>query len=79
MSERDIKLDEIAKQLNEHILAVKGTLELMDTSVTDDELRELLRKSIERTDIIQRLSNDLFTLLRNCFDKLGESKECQSR
>lgn len=75
MSERDSKLDEIANQLNEHILAVRGTLELMDTSVTDDELRELLRKSIERTDIIQRLSNDLFTLLRNCFDKLGESKE----
>lgn len=75
MSERNSKLDEISNQLNENILAVKGTLELVDTSVAEDELHELLRKSIERTDIIQRLSNDLVTLLKNCFDKLGENKE----
>jgi hypothetical protein len=75
MSERDIKLDEISNQLNENILAVKGTLELVDTSVDEDELHELLLKSIERTDIIQKISNDMIALLKNCFEKLDEKKE----
>jgi hypothetical protein len=74
MKEMDNKLNEMSDQLNENILAVKGTLELMDTSVTEDEMNDLLRRSIQRMDIIQRLSNDLLALLKNCLDKLGESK-----
>ncbi len=54
MAERNKKLDEIANQFDENILAVKGTLELIDTSVTEDELHELLLKAIDRMDIIQR-------------------------
>jgi hypothetical protein len=75
MAERNNKLDEISNQLDENILAVKGTLELMDASVTEDELRELLHKAIERMDIIQRLSNDMLVALKNCFDKIGEIKK----
>lgn len=75
MTERNNKLDEISNQLDENILAVKGTLELVDTSVTEDELRELLHKAIERMDIIQRLSNDMLVALKNCFDKIGEIKK----
>ncbi len=75
MAEMDNKLDEISNQLNENILAVKGTLELIDTSVTEEELHELLIKSIERMDIIQRLSNDILVVLKNCFDKIGEIKK----
>jgi len=75
MTERNNKLDEISHQLNEHILAVKGTLELMDTSVTEEDLHELLLKAIDRMDIIQRLSNDMFGALKNCFDKMGEMKK----
>jgi hypothetical protein len=75
MTERNNKLDEISNQLDENILAVKGTLELLDTSVTEDELRELLHKAIERMDIIQRLSDDMLVALKNCFDKIGEIKK----
>jgi len=75
MTEKNNTLDAISNQLNEHILAVKGTLELMDASVTEDELHELLLKAIERMDIIQRLSNDMLVALRNCFDKIGEFKK----
>lgn len=75
MAERNNKLDEISNQLDENILAVKGTLELVDTSVTEDELRELLHKAIERMDIIQRLSNDMLVALKNCFDKIEEIKK----
>ncbi|MBI4685155.1 MAG: hypothetical protein HY755_08135 [Nitrospirae bacterium] len=75
MAERNNKLDEISNQLNENILAVKGTLELIDTSVTEDELQELLHKAIERMDVIQGLSNNMLAVLKNCFDKLGETKK----
>jgi len=73
MTERDNKLGEITHQLNENILAVKGTLELMDASVTDDDLHDLLLKAMQRMDIIQRLSNDILNALQNCLDKMGSS------
>ncbi len=72
MAERNNKLDEISDQLDENILAVKGTLELMDASVAEDELRKLLLKAIERMDIIQRLSHDVLFALKNCLDKNGD-------
>jgi prefoldin subunit 5 len=75
MQERNEKLNEVANQLDENILAVKGTLELIDTSVTEDELHQLLLKAIDRMDIIQRLSNEMLVALRKCFDKIGEIKE----
>jgi hypothetical protein len=75
MTEKNNALDQISNQLSENILAVKGTLELIDTSVTEDELHELLVKSIERMDIIQRLSNDALVALKMCLSKTGEIKE----
>jgi len=75
MTERNKKLDEIANQLDENILAVKGTLELIDTSVTEDELHQLLLKAIDRMDAVQRVSNEMLNALRNCFNKMGDMKE----
>ncbi|HYA31856.1 MAG TPA: hypothetical protein VED67_03780 [Thermodesulfovibrionales bacterium] len=75
MTERNTKLDAIAEQLDENILAVKGTLELIDTSVTEDELHQLLLKAIDRMDIMQRLSAEMLVALRKCFDKIGEIQE----
>ena len=75
MPGRNDKLDEIAVQLDENILAVKGTLELIDTSITEDELHQLLLKAIDRMDIIQGLSGEMLVALRKCFDKIGEIKE----
>ena len=74
MNERNNKLDEMANQLNENIIAVKGTLELVDTSGTEDDLHELLIKAIERMDIIQKVSNDMVGALKNCFDKMSSMK-----
>jgi BMFP domain-containing protein YqiC len=72
------KLDEIAAQLGEDILAVKGTLEIMDTSVTEEDLHELLMKALERMDVIQRVSNEMLAFLRNCLDKMDELHKSQS-
>lgn len=69
------KLDEISDQLNENILAVKGTLELLDASITEEDLRKLLLKSVERMDLIQRLTNDMLVTLKNCVDKINELKK----
>lgn len=75
MAESDKKFDEIVNQLNENILAVKGTLELIDTSVEDDELHQLLIKAINRMDIIQRISDEMLAALKSCFDKMSETRE----
>lgn len=75
MGERSDKLDELSNQLDENILAVKGTLELMDASITEDDLHELLLKAIERMDMIQGLSHEMLVALRNCFDKIDEIKK----
>ena len=71
MTERNNKLDELSNQLDENILAVKGTLELMDASITEDDLHELLLKAMQRMDIIQRLSSDTLAALQTCLDKMG--------
>ena len=71
MTEKNNKLDEISQQLNENILAVKGTLELMDASVTEDDLHDLLLKAMQRMDSIQGLSNDMLNALQRCLDKMG--------
>lgn len=75
MSERNNELARISDQLNENILAVKGTLELVDTSVTEDELHELLIKAIERMDTIQRQLSDMLIVLKNCFDKIDSIRK----
>jgi hypothetical protein len=72
MAERDNKLKEISRELNEHVIAVKGTLELIEASVSEDELQNLIIKAIERMDTIQRLSQELIVALKNCFERLGE-------
>jgi signal transduction histidine kinase len=74
MTERNNKLDEISHEFNENILAVKGTLELLDTSVTEDDLHDLLLKAMQRMDSIQKLSNDMLDALQNCLNKMDSSK-----
>jgi hypothetical protein len=75
MTEKNNRLDEISHQLNENILAVKGTLELMDTSVTEDDLHDLLLKAMQRMDSIQSLSNDMLNALQNCLNKMGSGNK----
>ena len=74
MTERNNKLDEISHEFNENILAVKGTLELLDTSVTEDDLHDLLLKAMHRMDSLQKLSNDMVDALQNCLNKMDSSK-----
>ena len=72
MKDTDNKLKEISRELNEHIMAVKGTLELMEASVSETDLQGLLTKAIERMDAIQRLSQEVVLGLRTCFEKMNE-------
>ena len=75
MSEIDKKLNEISDKLNEHMMAVKGTLELVDASVSEDDLHNLLLKAIERMESMQRLSDELFAALKQIFEKMNKNKE----
>ena len=74
MTKGSNRIKEISDELNEHIIAVKGTLELLDTSVSDSELHNLLIKAIERVDIIQQLSLEMFAVLKQVLDKMDEMK-----
>ena len=74
MTKGSNRIKEISDELDEHIIAVKGTLELLDTSVSDSELHNLLIKAIERVDIIQQLSLEMFAVLKQVLDKMDELK-----
>ena len=74
MSEIDDKLKEISDRMNEHITTVKGTLEVLDASVSEDDLRSLILKSIERMEKIQGLADEIFAALRQALEKVSESK-----
>lgn len=68
------RIKEISDELNEHIIAVKGTLELVETSVSDGELQNLILKAVERVDTIQRLSLEMFAVLTQILEKMDELK-----
>jgi hypothetical protein len=74
MTKGSNRIKEISDELNEHIIAVKGTLELVETSVSDSELQNLLVKAVERVDTIQSLSSEMFAILKQILDKLDEMK-----
>ena len=75
MSEINEKLKEISDTMSEHIITVKGTLELLDASVTEDDLRSLVLKAIERMDNMQQLSDELFLVLKQVLDKMKQTKD----
>jgi len=71
---RNDRLKEISDELNENIMAVRGTLELVESAVSQGELNDLLLKAIERIDVIQKLSNEMLVTLKQIFDKMNEIK-----
>ncbi|OGW36551.1 MAG: hypothetical protein A2Y97_03315 [Nitrospirae bacterium RBG_13_39_12] len=70
MTKKNERLTAISNELNENIIAVRGTLELAEASVSDGELQGLLLKAVERIDIIQRLTSEMLIALKNIFDKM---------
>jgi hypothetical protein len=74
MSEINNRLKEISGKMEEHITTVKGTLELLDASVSEDDLHSLILKAIERMDKMQRLSDELFAAFTQVLEKLNETK-----
>ena len=74
MAEINSKLKEISDRMNEHIITVKGTLELLDASITEDDLHSLILKAIGRMENMQRLSDELFAVLKQVFEKMSEEK-----
>jgi hypothetical protein len=77
MSEIDDKLMGISDKINEHIMTVKGTLELVDASVSEEDLHNVLLKAIERMDSMQKLSDELFEALRQIIAKVSETKKAE--
>ena len=75
MSEIDDRLREISDKMGGHITAVKGTLELLDASVSEDDLRNLILKAVERMDKMQALSDELFAALKQVLEKIAESED----
>jgi len=74
MSEINNRLKEISDKMEEHITTVKGTLELLDASVSEDDLHSLILKSIERMEKMQRLSDELFAVFTQVLEKLSKPK-----
>ncbi|MFZ3137651.1 MAG: hypothetical protein WA126_09715 [Thermodesulfovibrionales bacterium] len=74
MTEINNRLKEISDKMDEHITTVKGTLELLDASVSEDDLHSLILKSIERMEKMQRLSDELFAVFTQVLEKLNEPK-----
>jgi hypothetical protein len=74
MSEIKSRLNEISDKMNEHMMAVKGTLELVDASVSEDDLHNLLFKAINRMESLQTLSDELFAALQKMLEKIEETK-----
>jgi hypothetical protein len=75
MSEIKSRLNEISDKMNEHMMAVKGTLELVDASVSEDDLHNLLLKAVRRMENMQALSDEMFAALQKMFEKIEETKE----
>jgi hypothetical protein len=74
MTEKENKLKAMSDELSEHITAVKGTLELIDASIEEDDLHNLVLKALKRMDSIHTLSGEMFALLKACLDRMGEKK-----
>jgi hypothetical protein len=69
------KVKEISDKIEKHIVAVKGTLELADASMPDDELHDFILKDMQRMDDLQKLSNELVGIVNRLVEKMGETKE----
>lgn len=74
MSSINDKVKEISGKIEEHIVAVKGTLELADASLPDDELHDFILKDMERMDDLQKLSNELVSIVNLLNEKMDETK-----
>lgn len=77
MSKINDKIKEISGMIDEHIVAVKGTLELADASLSEDDLHTFLLKAIERMDDVQKLSNEMVAIVNLVFEKMAETKNTQ--
>ena len=74
MSSINDKVKEISDQIEKHIVAVKGTLELADASMPNDELHDIMMKDMERMDDLQKLSNELAAIVNLLIEKMAEVK-----
>jgi hypothetical protein len=75
MREINEKLTALSESISEHILAVKGTLELVDASVEEDDLHGLILKAVDRMDTLQLLSKEMVSLVAKMIEKISETKK----
>lgn len=78
MEKSNSRLMEISDELNKHIIAVRGALELAEESAPM-ELQDLLSKAIERMDTMQKLFHEMFAVLQQIFEKMDEIKTAKKR
>jgi hypothetical protein len=76
MEKINSRLMEISDELDKHVIAVRGALELAEESAST-ELQDLLSKAIERMDTIQKLSHEIFAVLQQVFEKMDEIKKAK--
>ena len=79
MPDSDKRLKEISDKISAHITAVKGTLELLDASVSEEDLRSLILKAVERMDRMQALSDEMFAVLKQVLEKIGEAQDSKEK
>jgi len=77
MATGDEKLMAISNELNEHIIAVRGALELAEESASE-ELQGLISKAIKRMDAIERLSNEVVIALKHFIDRIDDIEKKKS-
>ncbi len=75
MAENNDRFTELTDELDKHIIAVKGALELAEASVSESEVQSLILKAIERMDEIQRLSHEMIITLKHLFEKINEKRK----
>jgi hypothetical protein len=75
MREINEKLTALSESISEHILAVKGTLELVDASVEEEDLHGLILKAVDRMDTLQLLSKEMVSLVAKMLEKISETKK----
>lgn len=76
MEKINSRLKEISDELDKHIIAVKGALELAEESAST-ELQDLLSKAIERMDTMQGLFHEMFAVLQQILEKMHEIKKAK--
>jgi hypothetical protein len=75
MTDIQDKLKGFSDRIGEHIIAVRGTLELIEASVDEEDLHSLTSKAIHRMEELQKLSDELCAAFGQVLIQLQDAKK----